>query len=400
MPITMSLAPAIARRSRGWPFAAGALGLALGAILAACLVASFYGIPLPSLHAGAPALAESLAQTIDAQGVDAAVARYRALAQDGFAGFSENENATNDLGYRLLGRKEATAAAKIFQLNTETHPGSPNAFDSLGEAQAAAGDVPGAIASYGEALRLDPHFKTSAIAYAKLTGIPRKPYLPLVLLHISAGLGAIAFGLAALVFRKGGRMHRWTGTGFFIAILFMAGDAGYLAIVGNEQENILAAFFTLYLVLTAWLAARRREMKVDALNVIGLAVAWTIAVGCIAFGLKAASEQASLGPFVGFGIIALIATVTDLRVVLAGGITGGARIARHLWRMCTALFIAVASFFLGQQQLVPQALRDYNLEVVPPAVVVLALIYWLSRNLYERRRALHNLSPVSDRAVA
>jgi hypothetical protein len=400
MPVSISHSPAIASRNRGWQSATGALGLILSAFLAACLIVSFYGVPLPSLHAGPPSLAQSLSETIDSQGVDAAVARYRSLAQEGFAGFSENENATNDLGYRLLGRHDATAAAKIFQLNTETHPQSANAFDSLGEAQAAAGDVPAAIASYGAALRQNPRFKTSAIAYARLTGIPRKPYLPLVLLHISAGLGAIALGLAALVFRKGGRMHRWTGTGFLIAILFMAGDAGYLAIIGNEPQNILAAFFTPYLVLTAWLAAKRREMKVDALNLIGLAAAWLITVGGIAFGLKAASEQASLVPFVGFVITALIATVTDLRVILAGGITGGARIARHLWRMCAALFIAVASFFLGQSQLVPQTLRDYNLEVIPPLVVILALIYWLARNLYERRRSLRDPAPLSTRAAA
>jgi hypothetical protein len=395
MPISMPQPPVIALRGRLWLLVAGAAGLTLGAIVVACLVVSFYGVPLPSLRPGTPSLAASLSQTIDTDGIDAAVTRYRSLEQDGFAGFSENENATNTLGYALLGRHKAADAAKIFQLNVGSHPNSANAFDSLGEARAAAGDIPGAIASYSTAIRLDPNFRSSAIALAKLTGIPRKPYLPMVLLHISAGLGAIVFGFGALAVRKGGRLHRWAGTGFFIAMLFMATDAGYLAIVRNENENILAAFFTLYMVLTAWLAAKRREMKVDALNWIGLAVAWMVTVGGIAFGLKAASEQASITPFVGFGVTALIATVSDLRVALAGGITGGARIARHLWRMCTALFIAVASFFLGQSQLVPQALRDYNLEAIPPVIVVLALIYWLSRNFYDRRRSRRSSAPLA-----
>jgi uncharacterized membrane protein len=392
--------PAISPLGRGWMTAAGAAVLILGAVVAACLVASLYGVPLPSLQPGAPSLAKSLSHTIDAEGVDAAATRYRSLQQTGFAGFSENENATNDLGYTLLGRHQAAEAATIFRLNTESHPKSANAFDSLGEAQAAAGDVSGAIASYGTALQLDPNFRSSAIAYAKLTGIPRKPYRPLVLLHISAGLGAILFGFAALAFRKGARLHRVAGTVFFIAMLFMAGDAGYLAIVRNEPQNILAAFFTLYMVLTAWLAAKRREMKVDALNLIGLAVAWVITVAGISFGLKAANEQASLVPFIGFSLTALIATVTDLRVIVAGGITGGARIARHLWRMCAALFIAVSSFFLGQSQLVPQPIRDYNLEAIPPVVVVLALIYWLFRNFYDRRRARRGPAPAIVTAVA
>ena len=399
MPISMPQPLAFAPRGQAWLFPAGAAGLTLGAILTACLVASFFAVPLPSLPPGAPSLAMSLSQTIDTDGVDAAVTRYRSLEQKGFAGFDENENATNTLGYSLLGRHQPADAAKVFQLNTESHPKSANAFDSLGEAQAAAGETEAAIASYRTALSLDANFRSSAIALAKLTGIPRKPYLPLVLLHISGGLAAIVFGFGALAFRKGGRMHRWSGTAFFVAMLFMAGDAGYLAIVRNEHENILAAFFTLYMVLTAWLAAKRREKKVDALNWIGLAVAWTITVGGIAFGLKAASEQASLAPFIGFGVTALIATVTDLRVILVGGITGGARIARHLWRMCTALFIAVASFFLGQSQLVPQSLRDYNLEAIPPGIVILALIYWLSRNFYDRRRSRRASAPLAASAA-
>jgi uncharacterized membrane protein len=379
-------APATIQRGRGWPVAAGAVALVVGAALAACLIVSSLGIALPWLHAGAPSLANSLSATIDSDGVDAAVSRYRSLEQQGFKGFTENENATNDLGYLLLGRHQAAAAVQIFRLNTESHPTSANAFDSMGEAQIAAGDIAGATASYATALRLDPNFRSSAIAYAKLTGIARKPYPPLVLLHISAGLGAILFGFAALLVRKGGRFHRWTGTVFFVAMLCMAGDAGYLAIVRHEPENILAAFFTLYMVSSAWLAAKRRDMKVDALNYIGLLAAWMIAVAGISFGLKAASNQASLVPYIGFATTALIAAVTDLRVILLGGITGSARIARHLWRMCAALFIAVSSFFLGQSQLVPPALRHYNLQVIPPILVVLALMYWLARNLYGRRR--------------
>ena len=284
MPIAMTHASGGVSRGRGWPFMAGAIGLVLGAVLAASLVVSSLGIALPSLQAGPPSLARSLSETIDRDGVGAAVSRYHSLEQQGFAGYAERETATNELGYRLLGLHQPAAAVEILRLNTESHPTSANAFDSMGEAQIAAGDIPGATTSYAAALRLDPNLRSSAIAYAKLTGIPRKPYLPLVLLHISAGLGAILFGFAALLVRKGGRPHRWTGTAFLIAMLFMASDAGYLAITRHEPENILAAFFTLYMVLTAWLAAKRRDMKVDALNFIGLTTAWIIAVAGIAFG--------------------------------------------------------------------------------------------------------------------
>ena len=34
---------------------------------------------------------------------------------------------------------------------------------------------------------------------------------------------------------------------------------------------------------------------------------------------------------------------------------GAPRIARHLWRLCTALTVATGSFFLGQQQMLPKS---------------------------------------------
>jgi hypothetical protein len=50
-----------------------------------------------------------------------------------------DEETVNQLGYQLLGGKQSSAAIEIFRLNTELHPRSGNAFDSLAEAYLAAG---------------------------------------------------------------------------------------------------------------------------------------------------------------------------------------------------------------------------------------------------------------------
>jgi len=77
--------------------------------------------------------------------------------------------------------------------------------------------------------------------------------------------------------------------------------------------------------------------------------------------------------------IALLAAAGDLRVLIGGGISGTARLARHLWRMCFGLFIATGSFFLGQQQVFPAVLRKQYL-LLPLAILPLVLlIYWLVR---------------------
>ena len=60
-------------------------------------------------------------------------------------------------------------------------------------------------------------------------------------------------------------------------------------------------------------------------------------------------------------------------------LTRTARIARHLWRMCFSLFIASGSFFLGQQQVFPEALRDS----IPLYVIALSplpvMLFWLAK---------------------
>ena len=67
-------------------------------------------------------------------------------------------------------------------------------------------------------------------------------------------------------------------------------------------------------------------------------------------------------------------------MIARGGLVGTARIARHLWRMCTALFIAVGSFFLGQPQVFPDALRNAPvLRAVPVFLVLGSLVFWMIR---------------------
>lgn len=85
-------------------------------------------------------------------GVEAGLARLAELAQspEGLP-----EALVNRLGYALLGR-DAAAAVQVLRLNTERHPDSANAWDSLGEAYAAAGERQRAVAAYERSLELAP----------------------------------------------------------------------------------------------------------------------------------------------------------------------------------------------------------------------------------------------------
>jgi hypothetical protein len=90
-------------------------------------------------------------------------------------------------------------------------------------------------------------------------------------------------------------------------------------------------------------------------------------------------------PYFVFGAVAALAAGLDLRMVIRGGVVGAQRIARHLWRMCLALLIAVISFFLGQSQVFPTAIQDSAILYVPEIAVLGLLIFWMFRVQLSKR---------------
>lgn len=56
----------------------------------------------------------------------------------------------------MLREGQARVAVDVFELNVGRHPDSWNAYDSLGEGYAAAGDTTRAVASYEKSLELNP----------------------------------------------------------------------------------------------------------------------------------------------------------------------------------------------------------------------------------------------------
>jgi len=85
------------------------------------------------------------------------------------------------------------------------------------------------------------------------------PYSPLLTLHIAAGITGILSGTAAMSFRKGSPRHALAGKTFVTSMLIMAAAAVYLAAVKHQNDNIGGGILTFYLILTAWLTARRRD---------------------------------------------------------------------------------------------------------------------------------------------
>jgi hypothetical protein len=214
---------------------------------------------------------------------------------------------------------------------------------------------------------------------------------PLLVVHIFAGSLGILSGAAAVTVRKGARLHRAFGTVFFLSMVTMAGLGIFLALFGPEpgagaappKASVAVGILSIYLVATAWMTGRRRVARVDVFDYAAVLVALGVMTALLIFGMQAkiSSPDRPGGyiPYFVFAGFAALVVVLDLKVIIHGGIVGRPRIARHLWRMCFALFFATAFFFLGQQKVMPASIQRSPVLVALAIAPLVVMIFWLIR---------------------
>jgi peptidoglycan/LPS O-acetylase OafA/YrhL len=156
-----------------------------------------------------------------------------------------------------------------------------------------------------------------------------------------------------------------------------------MAALKPQRVSVVAGSLTFYLVTTALLTVRRRGAGQRWIDLGAMLVALAVGIASLRLGFEALDNASgrieglpAASAFV-LGAVALLAALGDARMLLARGIQGAERIARHLWRMCFALAIAAASLFLTRVG--PEPLREGALPAIPVLLVLLVMLYWLAR---------------------
>jgi len=202
----------------------------------------------------------------------------------------------------------------------------------------------------------------------------------LLAIHIAAGGLAIVLGAIALLAKKGGNIHRRSGLLFVYAMLVLGATAALLGFRKSPTDgNVFGGLMTVYFVLTALMTVRAVSPWTRRINVAMLMVA----VGLAVFN----SPRGVLNgvPFPMHFFIAgvmILAAIGDVRIMLAGMPRGGPRLARHLWRMCFALFIAAGSFFSIRARvakILPAPFTTVPMRALPILLLFGAMFYWLWR---------------------
>lgn len=203
-----------------------------------------------------------------------------------------------------------------------------------------------------------------------------------LLVHILGGSLGIITGFVALYAAKGAKLHRQSGMVFVYSMVTMALVGAGMGAYQAEAINVVAGLLTAYLVFTALTTVRPATVGLRRLEIGAMLMVLALGLSSCLVGVAAlAGVMGNRGGvpafmFFIFGIAALLAGVSDWRMLRSGGAQGAARLVRHLRRMCFALFIAAASFFLGQADVIPTPLRIPGLLALPVLTPLLAILYW------------------------
>jgi hypothetical protein len=147
--------------------------------------------------------------------------------------------------------------------------------------------------------------------------------------------------------------------------------------------NVPAGLLTTYLVITGLMTVTPERPGSRPLSIALMLVALAVSLFMVPRGVQTlANGGKNAGfafPLFLFAAIALLGAAGDLRVLRRGALAGAPRLRRHLWRMSSALFIAVLSFSVRLPRILPAPLRTPVVYALPMLVVLVTMLYWLWR---------------------
>ena len=224
--------------------------------------------------------------------------------------------------------------------------------------------------------------------------------------HFAFGLLALASGFVALVVAKGGQVHKKSGMVFTISMILMGLMASGIAAYAGKDGFVTSGLFTGYLVFTGLTAVKPIAGNTRRADVILMLVAFGLAIkqlwgGVLVWQQPGHVFQGVPAVMIFFmGTVTLLAGLGDLRMIRDGAIEGSRRLARHLWRMCFAFYIATGSFFIGQMKFLPEPIRILPLMFLLGFAPLIVMIYWMWRvRLRKQLRGLILAQPTRRQAA-
>lgn len=113
------------------------------------------------------ALGREMIAAYSAGGLDSMMTRYEGARGD-LPAEAYEEVSLNTLGYKFYRLGMFVEAIALFELNTRQYPRAYNAWDSLGEARLASGDLQGALEAYRRSVELNPQHRSGRLMVQRI----------------------------------------------------------------------------------------------------------------------------------------------------------------------------------------------------------------------------------------
>lgn len=217
--------------------------------------------------------------------------------------------------------------------------------------------------------------------------------LALLVMHIAAGALGIMAGFAAILLKKGQRLHKRIGWTFLLSMLVLGASGIIIAIAKNIPLSMLNGGLVCYLVLSSFITIRAKTSFKSIINRPLLGFGLLLVAGYSYYfylAVRSSPEQiGGFGPgaFAVFGLITFYALFEDLYFMLCNNMSRKVVLIRHLWRMLFPLFMATAAVFLGQAKLFPVILAQNGTLFIPVVLVLLSLFYWIVKVSFQKKWA-------------
>ena len=226
---------------------------------------------------------------------------------------------------------------------------------------------------------------------------------PVLWIHIAGGSVAVLAGFVALSARKGTKVHVRFGRAFAVAMLVLGSTAAVLEPFREpEPGSVFGGLLVVYLIATAWGAARHRTAQARGIVRGGMVFMLACGVVFVASGLVAgAGVDGKLfgvpaAKLLGALPMCVFAAWRDWRFLQVPVPTVDQWRLRHAWRMSLGMFVATGSFFLGQMDVLPEAVRG-NWLFLPAFAPLIYLAWWRS---WGRRHGARIVADARGGAIA
>ncbi len=189
----------------------------------------------------------------------------------------------------------------------------------------------------------------------------------LLWMHIVAGTAALVAGLLAMASRKGGRLHRRSGSVFYISMAVVAASALVLAANGGSRFLAHIAVFSVYQLYAGKRSLVDKSLKPRPADWLFLAI----------FVVNALMMVATMNVIlVVFGSIALMLGLSEagtFRGASRGLLPKRAWLRRHIGMMVGTYIGTVTAFVVVNVNFVQPSWLPW---VLPTAIFVPLIVYW------------------------